>query len=314
MDISIKRGNRFKILPFVTFAFFCLIAFLLYQSLSEINLSEVKAALNKVSPKGILPALALVVVNFFVLATFDFMGFRYLKIPNISPFKIYCSAMTCYTFTLNLGAFVGGLGLRYRIYSGWNVSMGNITKVIIFSTLSNWLGHIFLLSFVVLQNPEEVVKLTGLPREGVFLISAVGLIIVFIYFFMCSKRKQITYKNEQFIFPPIKLACVQLLLSITQWSLLAAIITLLIDQLGAVTHFMQVLFTYLLSGLAGVVTHIPAGLGVHEAVFLKMNFKIPSSSILAVLITFRVIYYLLPLLLALPGYLAIEYYQKRNKI
>lgn len=313
MDISIKRRTRFKILPFITFAFFCLIAFLLYQSLSEIDLAEVKVALNKVSLRGILPALGLVILNFLVLATFDFMGFRYLKIPNISTVKIYCSAMICYTFTLNLGAFVGGLGLRYRIYSGWNVSIGNITKVIIFSTMSNWLGHIFLLSFVILQNPEEVIKLTGIPREVTYLISALGIMIVIIYFFLCSKRKQITYKNERFLFPPMRLACVQLLLSVIQWSLLTAIIISLMDQLGAVTHFMQVLFTYLLSGLAGVITHIPAGLGVHEAVFLKMNFKITASNILAVLITYRVIYYLIPLLLALPGYLGVEYYQKKNK-
>lgn len=313
MDISIRKRTRIKILPFITFAFFCLIAFLLYQSLSEINLAEVKAALNKVSLKGILPALGLVVLNFIVLATFDFMGFRYLKIPSISTLRIYCSAMICYTFTLNLGAFVGGLGLRYRIYSGWNVSMGNITKVIIFSTLSNWLGHVFLLSFVILKNPEEVVNLTGLPREATYLISALGIMIVFLYFFLCSRRKEVTYKKEKFMFPPVKLACIQLLLSVIQWSLLTAIIISLMDQLGAVTHFMQVLFTYLLSGLAGVVTHIPAGLGVHEAVFLKMNFKISASNILAVLITYRVIYYLIPLLLALPGYLGIEYYQKKSQ-
>ncbi len=313
MDISIKRRTRFKILPFITFIFFCLIAFLLYQSLSEINFAEVKAALNKVSFKGLLPTLGLVIFNFIILASFDFLGFRYLKLPGISALKIYCSAMICYTFTLNLGAFVGGLGLRYRIYSGWNVSIGDITKVIIFSTLSNWLGHIFLLSFVILQGQEDVVKLTGFPREVTFIVSTLGMVIVILYFFLCSKRKQITYKKVKFMFPPIKLAFAQLLLSVIQWSLLTLIIISLMEQLGAAPNFMQVLFTYLLSGLAGVVTHIPAGLGVHEAVFLKMNFEISSFNILAVLILFRVTYYLIPLLLALPGYLGIEYYQKKNK-
>ena len=313
MDISIKRRTRFRILPFITFIFFFLIAFLLYQSLSEINFSEVKAALSKVSLKGLLPTLGLVIFNFIILATYDFMGFRYLKIPGISTFKIFWSAMICYTFTLNLGAFVGGLGLRYRIYSGWDVSIGDITKVIIFSTLSNWLGHIFLLSFVILQGRQEVVILTGLPMEATYFISTLGIVIVILYFLLCSKRKQITYKKEEFIFPPIKLAFVQLLLSVIQWSLLTAIIMSLMEQLGAAPNFIQVLFTYLLSGLAGVVTHIPAGLGVHEAVFLKMNFKITSFNILAVLIIFRVIYYLIPLLLALPAYLGIEYYQKRIK-
>lgn len=310
MEISIKKKN--KIFPFLTFSLFCLILYLLYQSLSEINFQEVKMAISKISFTGLLPGLFMVILNYLILASFDYLGLRYLKVNNVSAFKIYWSAFTCYTFTLNLGAFVGGLGLRYRIYSGWDISISDITKLIMFSTLGNWSGHIFLLSMLVGIYPEKVNILTSLPFPAIYAITALGTLAITLYFVLCFRRAQVSFKSEKFIFPPARLALLQLILSIAQWSLLAAIIVSLTDHLGTTIEFIQIIFTYLLTGLAGVVTHIPAGLGVHEAVFLKMNLDIPDSIIIAVLIAFRVIYYLVPLLLAAPGYLFIEIYRRKN--
>lgn len=310
MEASIKKKNR--IIPFLTFGFFCLILYLLYQSLSEINYHEVKMAISKISFTGLLPGFSLVILNYLILASFDYLGLRYLKVKNVSAFKIYWSAFTCYTFTLNLGAFVGGLGLRYRIYSGWDISISDITKLIMFSTLGNWLGHIFLLSMLLGIYPEKVNILTSLPFPAIYAITALGTLAIILYFVLCFRRTQVSFKSEKFTFPPVRLALLQLILSIAQWSLLAAIIVSLMAHLGATIEFMQIIFTYLLTGLAGVLTHIPAGLGVHEAVFLKMNLNIPDSTIIAVLVAFRLIYYLIPLLLAAPGYLFIEIYRRKN--
>ncbi|MCM2348747.1 MAG: lysylphosphatidylglycerol synthase domain-containing protein [Bacteriovoracaceae bacterium] len=310
MEISIRKKK--KVVPFLTFGFFCLILYLLYQSLHEINFHEVGMAIRKVSLTGLLPGFFMVIINYLILASFDYLGLRYLNVKDVSAFKIYWSAFTCYTFTLNLGALVGGLGLRYRIYSGWHISVSNITKLIIFSTLGNWLGHIFLLSMVVGIYPEKVNTLTSLPFPAIYAITTLGTMAIILYFVLCFKRAQVSFKSEKFTFPPVQLAFLQLILSIMQWSLLAAIIVSLMDHLGASVEFMQIIFTYLLTGLAGVVSHIPAGLGVHEAVFLKMNLDIPESTVIAVLVAFRVIYYLVPLLLAAPGYLFIEIYHRKN--
>jgi uncharacterized membrane protein YbhN (UPF0104 family) len=54
-------------------------------------------------------------------------------------------------------------------------------------------------------------------------------------------------------------------------------------------------------------THIPAGLGALEAVFVVMlGSRLPQSELLAALLAYRAIYYLAPLLLAVIAYLAIE--------
>lgn len=123
-----------------------------------------------------------------------------------------------------------------------------------------------------------------------------------------------TFKSEKFTFPPLSLALLQLLLSLVQWSILASIVKTLMTQIGTDVDFSQVLFTYLLTGIAGVLTHIPAGLGVHEAIFLKMNFNISPSKLIAVLIAFRFLYYLTPLIIAAPGYFLLELYQRRQHL
>ena len=68
-----------------------------------------------------------------------------------------------------------------------------------------------------------------------------------------------------------------------------------------------VLGVLLLAAVAAAVTHIPAGLGALEAIFLAMlGERVAQPELLAALLAYRAIYYLGPLLLAAIAYLAFE--------
>ena len=68
-----------------------------------------------------------------------------------------------------------------------------------------------------------------------------------------------------------------------------------------------VLGVLMLGAVAGAITHVPAGLGVLEAVFvLVLGASIARPDLLAALLTYRALYYLGPLLLALLVYLTLE--------
>ena len=55
--------------------------------------------------------------------------------------------------------------------------------------------------------------------------------------------------------------------------------------------------------MAGVVTHVPANLGVLEAVVVyALGARLPAHELLAAVLAYRAVYYLLPLALALPAY------------
>jgi uncharacterized membrane protein YbhN (UPF0104 family) len=62
------------------------------------------------------------------------------------------------------------------------------------------------------------------------------------------------------------------------------------------------------SSIAGVIVHIPAGIGVLEAVFIALlaGEHVSHGTIIAALLAYRMIYYFLPLALATVCYLVLE--------
>ena len=58
-----------------------------------------------------------------------------------------------------------------------------------------------------------------------------------------------------------------------------------------------VLAVFLVAAVAGVITHVPGGLGVLEGVFLALlSHRISQDQLLGALLAYRALYYLLPLI------------------
>jgi uncharacterized membrane protein YbhN (UPF0104 family) len=301
-----------KILPYLTLVFFILVGYLLYQTFSQIDWTQVQVALTKFSWVIILPALSLALLDYFILTSYDFMGFKYFHMDFMTYPKVLVSAFCCYAFNLNLGAMVGGMGFRFRIYSGWGVAKAKIAKIVLFSSFTNWLGHAFLISTVFCFQAESIQTLFALPTWISFTVGLIQYGMILFYFYACYKRKVMTFKETQWAFPELSQACLQIFLSSIQWTLISLIIYILIRYLGHDVPFGKVMFTSLVASIAGVLTHIPGGLGVLETIFLRVPLGIPAEDLLAALICYRLVYYLFPLIIAVPSYLGIEYYQKRE--
>ncbi len=106
------------------------------------------------------------------------------------------------------------------------------------------------------------------------------------------------------------MAVLQITASVTHWSLIASVLYVLLQ--GKV-GFVTVLGALLLSSVAGVITHIPAGLGVLEAVFLSLLAGAhPINQLLAALLAHRAVFYLGPLLVAGLAYVALEFAARRR--
>ncbi len=119
-----------------------------------------------------------------------------------------------------------------------------------------------------------------------------------------SRRREWTFREHRIELPSLKMAVIQVALGAINWSLMASLIYLLLPEEA---FFPSILGILLVSSIAGVVTHVPAGLGVLEAIFIALlQHQIPVSAILAALIGYRAIYFLLPLGIALIIYLVME--------
>jgi hypothetical protein len=301
-----------KFLPYITIVFFIAVAYFFVQTLSHIDWAQVQKSLSQFSWIVILPALALAGLDYFILGNYDYIGYRYFKFGGIKYWQVLISSMTCYIFTLNLGAMVGGVGFRLRIYSGWGISKKLISRIVVFATLTNWSGHALLLSIFFCFKSQEIYDLLGVPTWLLKFLGTIQFATVLTYFILCFKRYVVNFKGTTFVFPKLSTAFLQFFLSCFQWVLLSFIIYILIQYLGYDVALERIVFTSLLSSIAGVITHIPGGLGVLETIFLKVELGIPKSDMLAVLIVYRVVYYFIPLIMAIPSYLWLEYHQKKT--
>lgn len=105
------------------------------------------------------------------------------------------------------------------------------------------------------------------------------------------------------------MALLQVALGATNWSLMGLVVYLMF--FGQVPY-PTVLAILMISSVAGVITHIPAGLGVLEAVFVALLAgEMAQASVVAGLIGYRAVYFLAPLLLATLVYFALEAQARR---
>jgi uncharacterized membrane protein YbhN (UPF0104 family) len=117
-------------------------------------------------------------------------------------------------------------------------------------------------------------------------------------------------RGRDLTLPNGPLALLQLALSGANWMLIAGVVTVLLE--GRVAY-PTVLGVLLIAAIAGAITHVPAGLGVLEAVFVALlSHRVPQPELLAALLAYRGVYYLAPLGLALILYFAMEAQARRS--
>jgi uncharacterized membrane protein YbhN (UPF0104 family) len=141
-------------------------------------------------------------------------------------------------------------------------------------------------------------------------LQALGVLmwgVVAAYLLACvllRERRSFVVRGHTVTLPPARMAVLQLALSCANWLTIAAVVYVLLrGQIG----YGSVLGTLLVAAVAGVVTHIPAGLGVLEAVFVALlGERLDTQTLLAALLAYRALYYLVPLMLATGVYFSLE--------
>lgn len=270
-------------------------------------------SLQSLSPARLAVAALLSLASYGLYAGFDLVG-RRLTGHLLSVARTLGTAAISYAFNLNFGAWVGGLGLRLRLYSRWGLAAPTVLQVIAYSMATNWLGYLWVGGAVLLLAPPRLPAAWMLPDAGV---RAVGLAMVaaaLAYLALCrfSRQRQLTWRTRTLALPSGRLAALQALAGGTNWLLIGAIAWLV---LGGRIDYAAVLGTMLLAAVAGVVTHVPANLGVLEAVVVAtLGARLPAHELIAAMLAFRATYYLLPLALALPAYGLSEAAARRARV
>lgn len=293
----LKRG--------VALLFFVLLAGLLTSMVRNIDWLEVGETLRGYSLPLLLAGVGISAASYFIFCSYDLLGKRYTR-HSLPARRVLLVAFVCYAFNLNLGAWVGSLAMRYRLYTRLGLGMATVTRVLSVSLIANWLGYMILAGTIFAFRLLELPSAWEIGAQGLQLIGIGLLAVSFTYLAACrfSPRRVWHVRGHEIVLPPLSLALMQAALGAANWSLMATLIYLLLPE-GL--FYPTVLGVLLISAIAGVMTHVPAGLGVLEAVFLALlQHHVASSEILAALIGYRALYFLLPLIVACVVYLILE--------
>ena len=264
-------------------------------------------ALGRYSPGLLLATLALCTASHALYGCYDLLGRLHTR-HRIARWRTWAIAVTSYAFNLNLGALVGGVALRARLYARAGLDDATVAQIVGMSLSTNWLGYGLVAGFVFASG---VVKLPAHAHLGEGAFRALGVLMLLLavaYVVACSKAqgKQWQVRGRRLQLPSPRLALVQLGLSSANWALMASAMYLL---LGGRVPYPVTLGVLLAASIAGVVTPIPAGLGVLEAVYLALlSGSVRQGVLMGALLAYRALYYLVPLGGGLALYLVLERY------
>ncbi|UVH57444.1 lysylphosphatidylglycerol synthase domain-containing protein [Variovorax paradoxus] len=293
--------------------FFALIAWLLVRQARTIDWEEVLDAIRALPLIFLLAAGALAACSFALYSTYDLLG-RYLTRHRLGTGTVMGVTFISYAFNLNLGSLVGGVAFRYRLYSRLGLANDTITRVLGFSMLTNWLGYLVVAGTAFCFWPMTLPPNWKIDGGGLRILGAVLLMAALAYLVLCATAQGRTWsvRGHAFKVPGLPMALLQLAMSCTNWSLMGGVIWFLLQGQVGYAHVLAVL---LVAAVAGVITHVPAGLGVLEAVFVALlAHEVPQAKLLGALLAYRGLYYLLPLVVATLGYLVTEARAKRLRV
>lgn len=302
-------GTWFK--RFATATFFMLVAWLLVMQARSVDWRGVLTSIAGYPLPSVLIAIALTVISLLLYSSFDLLGRHYTG-HTLRSRTVMRVNFISYMFSLNLGAMVGSVALRYRLYAQQGLDTGTITRVISLSMLSNWIGYLLVAGVIFGFYPMVPPPGWVIDRSGLQLLGFGLLMLAFLYLLLCalSRQRSFTIRGHEIWLPSLQLAALQLVMGAANWLLMGAVVFQLLQQK---VEFPAVAGVLLVSAIAGAVAHIPAGLGVLEAVFVALlSHQLPKIELLAALLAYRGIYYLAPLVLAVVLYLVVETRARRS--
>ena len=301
--------------PLLGVALFALAITILQRELAAYHVHDVLRHVGAIPHESIALALALTAAGYLTLTGYDALAFRWIRHPLAYP-RIALASFIAYVFSHNVGlSFFGGSAVRYRMFSSWGVRPGDLARVIPFNMLTFWLGFLALsgvvLSMWPLRLPGEWHALIATSRPlGLALLGVLALYVAQSF----RRERTVRLRGFELTLPGPAATAAQITLSSIDWALAAGVLFAVLPAAPGL-GFAQVLGAFLLAQVAGVVSHVPAGLGVFETmIVLLLAPWLPGDAVLGSALAYRLVYYLLPLAVAIVLFAGFELGERREAV
>jgi uncharacterized membrane protein YbhN (UPF0104 family) len=274
--------------------------YVLVHVLQDLDLARVAANVRTMPAARIGWAVVFIAGAYGTLTCYDLFALRTLGARHV-PYRIAAFAsFTSYAIGHNIGAtaFSGG-AIRYRIYSQFGLGVVDVAKVCFLTGLTFWLGNLAVLGSGMAYRPDGPGRILQLPPETVRVIGIVALVLLGGYVAWASRRPRMIGLRSWAVGLPGGLSTlIQIGIGLADLGCSSLAMYSVIPSVGE-DQFFTIAVAFVSATLLGFASHAPGSLGVFDAAMLVALPGIPKEELVASLLVFRMLYFMIPFCLAL---------------
>lgn len=319
------------LLALVAVFIFALAMKALYRLTKTIRFDDVLVAIDHIPTPHLVVATLVVVFGYLLLTLYDVIAIRQvrkshpspLSIPPISYPKTALTAYTAYAISHTVGANVlTASGIRYRFYTLFGLTSAQIANIVWLVSMAFTFGISTLIGLSLVISPEITLQLLGNLDQslgffdkaiytqllGGFILAVVAGLVIY----SGKNGKHVTLRGWRFDLPPATILLQQIAIAILDLGTVALVLWLLMPPEAGISY-LATFSAFIQSMAVGILSHVPGGLGVFEITMISAFPQVDKAQMLGILLVFRILYYILPFLLALLlfiGYEAKRYLRK----
>jgi glycosyltransferase 2 family protein len=310
-----RRGSIWQILAIaLSLAIAAFSIYVLVRAVSAIDPSALRQAITATSADQIMAAVLLTVVSFLALTGYDGLALRQLaarvryKTTALASFTSYAIS-----FTLGFPLIIAGT-VRYWIYSQEGLTASKVASLTAIAGVTFWFGMAFVLGAGLAFHGTAISSINHFYPLVNMLIGLVVLGAIVAYLgWVTIRRRDVCIKGFRVELPGLGLTLGQIVLGVIDQCAAAGVLYVLLPS-HAELDFFTFAATYVFACILGVASNAPGGIAVFEAAMLKAVPVASDEALLASLVLFRVIYYLVPFLFALAFLGAHEGFRRWNSL
>jgi phosphatidylglycerol lysyltransferase len=281
--------------PLAALVVFAGVVLVLHHELAQLHVKSVLAHMHAIPRRQVFAALGFTAASYWLLSSYEVLAFAYLR--RVIPYtRIVFTSFIAYSFghTLGFAAFTGA-AIRFRLYATAGVTAVEVATISAFCSLSLGIGLATVAGVSLLFSGPGAAAVLRLHHNWSVLVGTGLLVAVGAYaLWACLARTAFEIRGWALRAPGAAIGLTQIVLGVLDLSLSSSVLWWLLPP-EAHIGFITFLGVYAVAVIAGIVSHVPGGVGVFEAVILLTLPGVPAESLLGSLLAYRAVYYLVPL-------------------
>ena len=285
--------------PLAVLAIVAIALEVLRGALQHYRYRDLANALHEIPNDQIWLAALLTAVAYAILPAYDALALVYAG-RRVPLRRVAFGSFIAYGLSQTLGfAALTGNAVRYRFWSSWGLSTSEIARAVAFAGTTFVFGVVAIAGVVLVVEPVSTVALLHVPLFAARIVGVVCVAVVAGYLAWSALRHEpVRIGRVEIPVPRFSTAVRQLLIAIADWSVAGAVLYALLPATTR-PNLLPFLGVFLLAQFVGLVSHVPGGLGVFEALMVTLLAPtLGARDVVGALLAYRLIYYLSPFVLA----------------